>query len=68
MELNTVEWAMKTEVVPTVAPEPTPASSKFHIQCKTKGDRAFSYSGPSVWNSLPFYIRNATTIDTICSV
>ena len=32
-------------------------------RCKTKGDRAFSYSGPSVSNSLPLHIRNATTID-----
>ena len=32
--------------------------------CKTKGDLAFSYFGPSVWNSLPLHIRNATTIDT----
>ncbi|WP_419623710.1 hypothetical protein, partial [Thiolapillus sp.] len=31
---------------------------------KMKGDRAFSYFGPSVWNSLPLHIRNATTIDT----
>ena len=32
-------------------------------KCKTKGDRAFSYFGPSVWNSLPLHIRNATTSD-----
>ena len=38
-------------------------------KCKTKGDRAFSYFGPSVWNSLPLHIRNATTINTpqVCS-
>ena len=30
---------------------------------KTKDDRAFFYSGPSVWNSLPLLTRNATTID-----
>ena len=30
---------------------------------KTKDDRAFSYFGPSVWNSLPIHIINATTID-----
>ena len=36
-------------------------------KCKTKGDRAFSYCGPSVWNSLPLHIRNATTIDTFKS-
>ena len=36
-------------------------------KCKTKGDCAFSYSGPSVWNSLPLHIRNATTIDTFKS-
>ena len=35
--------------------------------CKTKGDRAFSYFGPSVWNSLPLHIRNAATIDTFKS-
>ena len=27
-------------------------------KCKTKDDRAFSYFGPSVWNSLPLHIRN----------
>ena len=36
-------------------------------KCKTKGDRAFSYFGPTVWNSLPLHIRNATTIDTFKS-
>ena len=36
-------------------------------KCKTKGDRAFSYFGPSVWNSLPPHIRNATIIDTFKS-
>ena len=36
-------------------------------KCKTKGVRAFSYFGPSVWNSLPLHIRNATTIDTFKS-
>ena len=36
-------------------------------ECKTKGDRAFSDFGPSVWNSLPRHIRNATTIDTFKS-
>ena len=34
---------------------------------KKKGDRAFSYFGPSVWNSLPLHIRTATTIDTLRS-
>ena len=27
-------------------------------KCKTKGDYAFSYCGPSVWNLLPLHIRN----------
>ena len=36
-------------------------------KCKTKGDRAFLYFGPSVWNSVPLHIRNATTIDTVKS-
>ena len=36
-------------------------------KCKTKGGRTFSYFGPSVWNSLPLHIRNATTIDTFKS-
>ena len=36
-------------------------------KCKTKGDCAFSDLGPSVWNSLPLHIRNATTIDTFKS-
>ena len=33
-------------------------------KCKMKDDRAFSYSGPSVGNSLPLHIRNVTTINT----
>ena len=36
-------------------------------KCKTKGDRAFSYFGPSVWNSLPLHITKATTIKTFKS-
>ena len=36
-------------------------------KCKTKGDRAFSYFGPSVWNSLPLRIRNVTNTDTFKS-
>ena len=36
-------------------------------KCKTKGDRAFSYFGPSVRKSLPLHIRNATTLDTFKS-
>ena len=36
-------------------------------KCQTKGDRAFSYFGPSVWNSLPLHIRNASTIETFKS-
>ena len=36
-------------------------------RCKIKGDRTFSYFGPSVWNSLPLHIRNATTNDTFKS-
>ena len=34
---------------------------------KTKGGRAFSHSGPSVWNSLPPHIRTAATITTFKS-
>ena len=34
---------------------------------KTKAGRAFSYFGPSVWNSLPLRIGNAITIDTLKS-
>ena len=36
-------------------------------KCKTKSDRAFSYFGPSVWNSLPLHIRKSTTIDAFKS-
>ena len=36
-------------------------------ECKTKGDRAFSDFGPSVWNSLPLHVRNATNIHTFKS-
>ena len=31
-------------------------------KCKSKGDRAFSYFGPHVWNSLPPHIRHAETL------
>ena len=34
---------------------------------KMKGDCAFSHFGPSVWNSLPPYIRNAATVTTFKS-
>ena len=34
---------------------------------KTKGDRAFSRFGPSVWSSLPSHIRNAAAITTFKS-
>ena len=37
-------------------------------KCKTKGDRASSYLGPSVLNSLPLHIRNATTTSTLSSL
>ena len=33
----------------------------------TKGDRAVSHFGPSVWNSLPSHIRAAATISTFKS-
>ena len=36
-------------------------------KCKTKCNCAFSYFGPSAWNSMPLHIRNATTIDTFIS-
>ena len=36
-------------------------------KCKTKGDCAFFYFDPSVWNSLPLHIRNATTMNTFKS-
>ena len=36
-------------------------------KCKTKGDRAFSYFGPSVWDALPLLVRNATTNHTFKS-
>ena len=40
---------------------------KKKIKNTQKVKRAFSYFGPSVWNSLPLKIRNATTIDTFTS-
>ena len=36
-------------------------------RCKTKGDYALPPSGPSVWNSLPVHVGNATTTDTFKS-
>ena len=37
------------------------------FRCKTKGDLAFSFFGPSVWNSRLLHIRNAKTTDTFKS-
>ena len=34
---------------------------------KMKGGRAFPHSGPSVWNSLPAHVEDATTTDTFKS-
>lgn len=31
-------------------------------RCRTFGDRAFSYTGPHYWNSLPSFIRQADTL------
>ena len=36
-------------------------------KCKTKGDCAFSYFSPSVWNSPLLHTRNAIIIDTFYS-
>ena len=33
-------------------------------KCKTEGDRASSYFGPSACKSLSLHVRKATTIDT----
>ena len=33
------------------------------VSLKTYGERAFSYSGPTVWNSLPENIRFVTSLD-----
>ena len=30
---------------------------------KTLGDKSFSFSAPSVWNSLPYHLRSETSID-----
>ena len=32
-------------------------------QCKTFGDRSFSYYAPKLWNSLPVFIKQITQID-----
>ncbi len=37
-----------------------PKVTKF----KTLGDRSFAYTAPSVWNSLPEYLRKETSIDS----
>ena len=39
----------------------------YIVLYKTKGERAFSHFGPSIWNSLPSHIRNAATITTFKS-
>ena len=33
-------------------------------QCKTFGDRSFSYYASKLWNSLPMYIKQITQLDT----
>lgn len=35
---------------------------------KTRGDRAFSIAGPTLWNSLPPYIRAATSVECFKSL
>ena len=32
---------------------------KFEIPCK----KSFAFSGPQVWNSLPFYLRNESSLE-----
>ena len=33
-------------------------------KCKTFGDRAFAFAGPSKWNKLPLEIRTAKNLNT----
>ena len=33
-------------------------------KCKTFGDRAFAFAGPSKWNKLPLAIRTAKNLNT----
>lgn len=40
----------------------TPQSKK-----KSKGDRAFSVAGPKLWNNLPLYIRQASSVEVFRS-
>ena len=34
-----------------------------NTRAKTLGDRAFVHAAPSIWNMLPYGIRNSKTID-----
>ena len=34
---------------------------------KLQGQRAFSYTGPVIWNSLPFYVRHAQILSSVKS-
>ena len=57
-----------THLLDHSTPVPTPASCNPQLcRCKMKGDYALPPSGPSVWNSLPVHVGNATAIDTFQS-
>ena len=53
--------------VPRRALRSSTDNSKFLkpvMNYKFYGEKSFSFYGPSVWNSLPFYLRNIDNVDT----
>ena len=52
-------------IIETPASRVTRSKNKLKIprtKLKTAGDRSFSAAAPSIWNSLPTHITNATSI------
>uniref|UniRef100_A0A3B4FFR0 Reverse transcriptase domain-containing protein n=1 Tax=Pundamilia nyererei TaxID=303518 RepID=A0A3B4FFR0_9CICH len=63
-----------SELLSAYAPgKPTRSSSKLLLSIprtnlKSRGDRSFSVAGPKLWNSLPFNIRSAQTLEQFKSL
>ena len=38
-------------------------AGNYTLTCRSFGDRAFAYSGPSLWNALPLELRRISNID-----
>ena len=57
LHLYSLSWSLRSSADIRVLKIP-------FYKSKAKCDRAFSYFGTSLWNSMPLHIRNATTINT----